>query len=133
MAICPSLRKDSRGILYIVVIKSQTKNMDTFVVSGFKKVVVMPDFDLNGRLEGQNRQASPVNGDVTPDEDLIMERILENLNTTPVGQVLKRIASLPEIRRKKVLRVRRQLTEGKYNLNDRLEIALDKVLEDFTA
>ncbi len=133
MAICPSLRKDSRGILDIVVIKSQTKNMDTFVVSGFKKVVVMPDFDLNGRLEGQNRQASPVNGDVTPDEDLIMERILENLNTTPVGQVLKRIASLPEIRRKKVLRVRRQLTEGKYNLNDRLEIALDKVLEDFTA
>jgi len=133
MAICPSLRKDSGGILDIVVIKSQTKNMDTFVVSGFKKVVVMPDFDLNGRLEGQNRQASPVNGDVTPDEDLIMERILENLNTTPVGQVLKRIASLPEIRRKKVLRVRRQLTEGKYNLNDRLEIALDKVLEDFTA
>jgi len=133
MAICPSLRKDSRGILDIVVIKSQTKNMDTFVVGGFKKVVVMPDFDLNGRLEGQNRQASPVNGDVTPDEDLIMERILENLNTTPVGQVLKRIASLPEIRRKKVLRVRRQLTEGKYNLNDRLEIALDKVLEDFTA
>jgi negative regulator of flagellin synthesis FlgM len=47
--------------------------------------------------------------------------------------VLKRIASLPEIRKEKVLDVRRQLTEGKYDLNERLEIALDKVLENLTA
>ncbi|MHC4556192.1 MAG: hypothetical protein ACYTFW_08485 [Planctomycetota bacterium] len=47
--------------------------------------------------------------------------------------MLKRIASLPEIRKEKVLDVRRQLTEGKYDLNERLEIALDKVLENLTA
>lgn len=106
--------------------------MDAFVWSWFSKVVEMPDFDSNGRFEGQNRQVNPTNGDVAPDEDLIMEHILENLNTTPIGQVLKRIASLPEIRREKVLYVRRQLTEGRYNLNERLDIALDKVLEDLT-
>jgi hypothetical protein len=62
-----------------------------------------------------------------------MEEILENLNTTPMGQVLKRIAELPEVRKDKVLNVRRKLTDGKYELNERLNIVLDKVLEDLTA
>ena len=62
-----------------------------------------------------------------------MEQILENLDTTPIGKVLKRISFLPEVRKQKVLDVRRQLTEGKYDLNSRLDVALDKVLEDLTA
>ncbi|MQY61861.1 hypothetical protein GH146_01065 [archaeon] len=70
---------------------------------------------------------------LAPDKDLVMEQILENLNTTPIGQVLKKIASLPEVRRDKVLDVRQQLTEGKYELNEYLDVALDKVLEDLTA
>ena len=93
----------------------------------------MPDFHSNGRLEGQNQQMDPVDGHLAPDEDLIMEQILANINNTPIGQVLKRIASLPEIRRQKVLHIRQQLTQGNYNLNKRLDIALDKVLEDLTA
>ncbi|MBL7154481.1 MAG: flagellar biosynthesis anti-sigma factor FlgM [Phycisphaerae bacterium] len=59
-----------------------------------------------------------------------MEQILENIHSTPIGQVLKKIASLPEVRKDKVLDVRRQLTEGKYDLNERLDVALEKVLED---
>ena len=93
----------------------------------------MPHFDFNGRLGGQNRQGDPLNGNLAPDEDLIMEQILENLNTTPIGQVLKRVALLPEVRRQKVLDVRRQLTEGKYDLSSRLNVVLDRVLEDLTA
>jgi len=90
----------------------------------------VPGSDSNGRFGGPNQQGGSINENLAPDEDLIMEQILENINTTPIGQVLKKIASLPEVRREKVLRVRRQLTEGKYNLNKRLESALDKVLED---
>jgi len=104
--------------------------MDSFVRSWSVKVFQMPDFDSSDRFGGQNRQEDPVDENLAPDKDLIMEQILENINTTPIGQVLKKIASLPEVRREKVLRVRRQLTEGKYNLNKRLESALDKVLED---
>ena len=62
-----------------------------------------------------------------------MEQILDNINGTPIGQVLKKIASLPEIRREKVLNLRRQITEGQYDLSERLDIALDRVLEDLTA
>jgi negative regulator of flagellin synthesis FlgM len=61
-----------------------------------------------------------------------MEQILENINTTPIGRVLKKIAMLPDVRRQKVLDLRRQLTEGNYNLSDRLDVALDRVLEEFT-
>lgn len=104
--------------------------MDAFVCSWSVKVFQMPDFDFNDRFGRQNRQEDPVDENLAPDEDLIMEQILENIKTTPIGQVLKKIALLPETRREKVLNVRRQLTEGKYNLNERLDVALDKALED---
>jgi hypothetical protein len=93
----------------------------------------MPDFDSTNRFDRQNRQVDFVEGKLTANEDFIMEQILENLNTTPIGQVLKKIASLPEVRKDKVLGVRRQLTDGKYDLSERLDIALDKVLEELTA
>ena len=91
----------------------------------------MPEFEINNRFK--NRQIATVNENSAPDQDLFMEEILENLNSTPIGQVLKKIAVLPEVRRDKVLDVRKQLTDGKYDLNERLNLAMDKVLEDLTA
>jgi len=93
----------------------------------------MPDFDSRGRFKGENRHVNPVDDSLAMGKDLIMEQILENINTTPIGQVLKKIASLPEVRKEKVLDVRKQLTEGKYDFNEHLDVALDKVLEDLTA
>jgi hypothetical protein len=92
----------------------------------------MSNFNLRDCFEGRNPKSEFVVEDVSVNEDLIMEQILENINTTPIGQVLKKIASLPEIRRAKVLNVRQQITQGHYDLNNRLEVALDKVLEDLT-
>ena len=92
----------------------------------------MSDFDSNSRFKGQNRQVDTVDESLAPDKDYIMEQILENLNTTPIGKVLKKIASLPDGRKEKVLDVRQQLTEGKYEFNEYLDVALDKVLEDLT-
>jgi hypothetical protein len=106
--------------------------MDVFVWNRSGKVAQMREFDFMSCSE-QNQHSDPLSEDLAADNDLIMEQILENLSATPIGQVLKNIASLPEIRKQKVLHVRRQLTEGKYDLNERLEIALDKVLEDLTA
>ncbi|KPK36353.1 MAG: hypothetical protein AMJ65_16270 [Phycisphaerae bacterium SG8_4] len=69
---------------------------------------------------------------LAPDDDLVMEQILDNINTTPIGQVLKKIASLPEVRKEKVLNLRRQITRGEYDLNERLDVAVDKVIEHLT-
>ncbi len=92
----------------------------------------MPEFEINNRFRSQNGRVNPAEKKSAQKDDLLMEEILQNLNTTPIGQVLKRIASLPEVRKDKVLNVRRQLTDGKYELSERLNIALDKVLEDLT-
>jgi len=93
----------------------------------------MPEFDYKSKSDNENRQMDPAVEGLTADTDLVMEQILDNINTTPIGQVLRKIASLPEVRKDKVLDVRRQLTEGKYNLDERLDVALDKVLEYLTS
>jgi len=93
----------------------------------------MTEFDSNSRFERENCQVDPVGEVLATDKDMMMEQILDNINTTPIGQVLRKIASLPEVRKEKVLDVRRQLTEGKYNLDERLDVALEKVLEHLTA
>ena len=92
----------------------------------------MSNLNSNDSFGGHSREAESAGENQIPDEDLLMEQILENINTTPIGQVLKKIASLPEVRKEKVLDVRQQLTEGKYDLNKRLDIALEKALEDLT-
>jgi hypothetical protein len=98
-----------------------------------KQGSLMSDFESNRGFERQNRRSNRPAVRLTAKKDLLMEQILENLNKTPIGQVLQKIASLPEVRKDKVLDVRRQLTDGKYDVNERLDIALDKVLEDLTA
>ena len=97
----------------------------------------MPSFDLHkrplrDRFEGRNRPVDSANENLAAEQDLIMEQILENINNTPIGQVLKKIASLPEVRKEKVLDVRQQLIKGNYRLSERLDTVLDKVLEDLT-
>lgn len=62
--------------------------------------------------------------------DCLAEELLKNINTTPIGRLLKEIAQMPEIRHDKVATLRNQLNRGEYNLNERLDLALDKVLEE---
>jgi hypothetical protein len=98
------------------------------------KVIVMSDFTRNNWLADQRFNLEPagesVFEDLIADDDLLMEQILDNMNSTPLGQVLKKIAVMPEVRKQKVLKVRQQLTEGRYNLTERLDLALEKVLDD---
>ncbi len=42
-----------------------------------------------------------------------------------------RICSLPQVRKKKILEVRQQLIEDRYDINGRLNLVLDHLLEDF--
>jgi anti-sigma28 factor (negative regulator of flagellin synthesis) len=52
---------------------------------------------------------------------------------SPLGQLLKLIGALPEIRREKVEHVRRQIDHGQYDITTNLDAALDRVLEEFLA
>jgi hypothetical protein len=92
----------------------------------------MLSFNFDSRFKAEKHLMNAPDDGLTADMDFMMEQILENIHTTPIGQVLRRIASLPEVRKEKVLDVRRQLTEGKYDLNERLDAAIDRVLENLT-
>lgn len=46
------------------------------------------------------------------------------------ARVSEKIASLPQARKEKVLAVRHQLDAGKYSIDERLNVATDKLIED---
>jgi hypothetical protein len=62
--------------------------------------------------------------------DVLMEEILNNLNNTSVGKVLKKIAKMPQERKDKIIDVREQITKGRYEVEKRLDIAIEKVLKE---
>jgi hypothetical protein len=107
---------------------------EIFACGLIDKVILMSDSIRNNWLADQRFNFEPVSesafDDLIADDDLLMEQILDNMNSTPLGQVLKTIAVMPEVRKQKVLNVRQQLTEGRYNLTERLDLALEKVLDD---
>jgi len=92
----------------------------------------MPNWDFDNLSDEKMMRLETAGENLVMDKDLMMEHILQNLNTTPIGQVLKTIAALPESRQGKVLDVRQQLTEGSYDLSGHLDDALERVLEDLT-
>jgi anti-sigma28 factor (negative regulator of flagellin synthesis) len=92
-------------------------------------VMELPPTDLRKSQDAGNDPGR----DTSPNGDVFMERVIESMNTTPQEEVLKRIASLPDIRRGKVLSIRRHIADGTYEVADRLYRAIDRVLEAITA
>ena len=68
--------------------------------------------------------------DETQPKQLVNELVLENIDATPIGQLLKMIASLPEIRQEKVSGMRRRISDQRYDLDENLDTAIDRVLEE---
>jgi len=93
---------------------------------------MMSEFDLKNFAEIEELGFDGIAQELCESEDLMMEKILDNINNTPIGQVLKKVAGLPEVRRDKILGVRKQLTKGDYSISERLNLALDKVIDDLT-
>ena len=61
------------------------------------------------------------------------DELLDNINSTPLGRLLKLIGSLPEIRYDKVQNIRQQIDYGQYDSPDTLDEALDRVLEELVS
>jgi hypothetical protein len=68
----------------------------------------------------------------SPHDAVATECILETMKSRPSEQVLKDIAAATEIRRGKVLSIRRQIAQGIYNVEDRLEKAMGRILEEIS-
>jgi hypothetical protein len=103
--------------------------MDSFAEEMTKQVVIMPRFEKQ-QIRKNDNELESFSHELICRDDLNIEDILDNLNNTPLGQVLQRIASMPDVRCEKVLEVRQSILKGQYELNERLDRVLEKVLED---
>jgi negative regulator of flagellin synthesis FlgM len=54
----------------------------------------------------------------------------DQVEISPLGQMLDGISRLPEIRHERVAEVRRQIAEGIYETPAKLELALDRLLDE---
>ncbi|HBG60687.1 MAG TPA: hypothetical protein DDX37_02420, partial [Candidatus Omnitrophica bacterium] len=63
-------------------------------------------------------------------DDLSTEEILQAPAKTPLGQLLEKIAELPEVRYEKISTVRRQICMGEYQLDEKLDASIDMLLEE---
>jgi len=93
------------------------------------RMAAVPELQPTDRRKSQDA-GNDQRRDASPNDDGLMEQILENMRSTPGEEVLKRIAASPDIRRDKVLSIRRQITEGTYEVAGRLDRAIDRVRED---
>ena len=81
----------------------------------------------------ESREARNDQGrDFSPLGDVLMERMLEITNTTAPEEVLRKSAPLVDIRRDKVLNIRRQIAEGTYEVAGRLDKVIERLLEAIT-
>jgi hypothetical protein len=103
--------------------------MEWFAEEITKQVVMMPRFEKQ-QINKNDNELESLSHELICRDDLNIEDILDNLNSTPLGQVLQRIASMPDVRCEKVLEVRQSISKGQYELNERLDRVLERVLED---
>jgi negative regulator of flagellin synthesis FlgM len=54
----------------------------------------------------------------------------DHVEISPLGQMLDGIGRLPEIRHEKVDEIRRQIATGTYDTPEKLDLALDRMMEE---
>lgn len=70
---------------------------------------------------------------VWTEPDFPTERLIRHIETNPIGKLLEMIAALPDVRYDKIEHARQQLLLSDEALDARLDVALDRVLEELTA
>jgi len=63
-------------------------------------------------------------------DDCKTEELLAAGAKTPLGQLLEKISLMPEVRFEKVLNLRRQICRGNYKLDEKLDAAADRIIEE---
>ena len=62
--------------------------------------------------------------------DVLVERLFNSMQCSPLGKLLKVISTLPEVRMEKVEHARRQVQLSDECLESKMDLALDRVLEE---
>ena len=86
--------------------------------------------ELNGNAHRGESEIVEFRSSHEVDLQQIEQELFGDSNSTPLGQLLEMIGSLPEIRQEKVYNVRDRLDTERYDMDNTLDSAIDKVLEE---
>ena len=86
--------------------------------------------ELNGNVHHGESEIVEFRSSHEVDLQQIEQELFGDSNSTPLGQLLEMIGSLPEIRQEKVYNVRDRLDTERYDMDNTLDSAIDKVLEE---
>lgn len=56
----------------------------------------------------------------------------DHVEISPLGQMLDSIAQIPDIRHERVEEIRRQIAAGTYETPEKLELALDRLMDELS-
>ncbi|RKY09790.1 MAG: hypothetical protein DRP56_02175 [Planctomycetota bacterium] len=62
--------------------------------------------------------------------DVLVEKLFDSMQCSPLGRLLKVISTLPEVRVEKVEHARREVQLSDECLESKMDLALDRVLEE---
>lgn len=64
------------------------------------------------------------------DTDSLVDKLIDSMQSSPLGRLLKVISTLPEVRQEKVEQARRQIHQPEECWDVKMDLALDRVLEE---
>ncbi len=113
--------------------KAKTKEFLSIMPKLEVQIMNTSDFEFKNAINQTSQATERFANQLENEDDFLAGRLFENLNSTPLGRLLKIIASLPEIRQEKVVNARHRINCTEYETGTRLDMALDKVLEELIA
>ena len=65
------------------------------------------------------------------EHDRFVSEFSDSVGNSPIGKLLTIISNMPAIREEKVSDIRRQISDKSYDLDKRLDTAMEKVFEEY--
>jgi anti-sigma28 factor (negative regulator of flagellin synthesis) len=99
-------------------------------MKGFSGMKQIRTQNSDARLSSNNRLNFNEFDQLDHTDDLKTEEMLQSTSKTGLGQLLEKISQLPEVRYEKITTVRRQISMGEYEIDEKLDASIDKLLEE---
>jgi hypothetical protein len=89
------------------------------------------DFKLNNGTVEQKLTHAELSEMFEQETSRFVEDFFDSVGSTPIGKLLEIISAMPAIREEKVFDMRRQLAEDSYDLERRIDTAVERVFEEY--
>lgn len=89
------------------------------------------EFDLKTQPRITQQTEDVLQATFDAESQRFAEELMENMTVSPIGRLLNLISVLPEIRQEKVTHARQQIDIEAYDLDNRLDNAIDLMIEEF--